>query len=265
LPQQHIDNDKALANLPVFLGHVEDAELPYVPLGEVAEIEATEGPNQINRQNAKRNVVITANVEGMDLGSFIENVKAQLDAADIIPAGYWVEYGGTFEQLQSAKQRLSWVIPITLLLILGLLISAFNSIRYGLIIFTGIPLALTGGVFALALRGMPFSISAAVGFIALSGIAVLNGVVMLSFIRDLIEKGLSAHEAVLTGAKDRLRPVLMTALVASLGFLPMAMNTGAGAEVQRPLATVVIGGILSSTLLTLFILPLLTRWVHRKD
>lgn len=265
LPQPHIDNDRALANLPVFLGHVEDAELPYVPLGEVAEIEATEGPNQINRQNAKRNVVITANVEGMDLGSFIENVKTQLDAADIIPAGYWVEYGGTFEQLQSAKQRLTWVIPITLLLILGLLISAFNSIRYGLIIFTGIPLALTGGVFALALRGMPFSISAAVGFIALSGIAVLNGVVMLSFIRDLLEKGLSVHEAVLKGAKERLRPVLMTALVASLGFLPMAMNSGAGAEVQRPLATVVIGGILSSTLLTLFILPLLTRWVHRKD
>lgn len=265
LSDQHIKNDKALANLPVFLGHVEGAELPYVPLGEVAEIHASEGPNQINRQNAKRNVVITANVEGVDLGSFIADVKAQLDSAKIIPAGYWVAYGGTFEQLQSAKQRLSWVIPMTLLLILGLLISAFNSLRYGLVIFTGIPLALTGGVFALALRGMPFSISAAVGFIALSGIAVLNGVVMLSFIRDLYQKGLSIDEAVITGAKERLRPVLMTALVASLGFLPMAMNTGAGAEVQRPLATVVIGGIISSTLLTLFILPLLTRWVHRKN
>ena len=181
-----------------------------------------------------------------------------------LPAGYWLEYGGTFEQLESASQRLSIVVPITLILILGLLYSAFGSIRDSLIIFTGVPLALTGGIIALSLRDMPLSISAGVGFIALSGVAVLNGVVMLSFIKELRESGLELAQAVWQGASQRLRPVLMTALVASLGFAPMAFNTGTGAEVQRPLATVVIGGIISSTLLTLVVLPTLYKWVHTR-
>jgi cobalt-zinc-cadmium resistance protein CzcA len=181
-----------------------------------------------------------------------------------LPAGYWLEYGGTFEQLESASKRLSIVIPLTLLLILGLLYSAFGSLRDSLIIFTGVPLALTGGIIALSLREMPLSISAGIGFIALSGIAVLNGVVMLSFIKELRESGLELTQAVWQGASQRLRPVLMTALVASLGFVPMAFNTGTGAEVQRPLATVVIGGIISSTLLTLVILPTLYQWVHSR-
>jgi len=180
-----------------------------------------------------------------------------------LPAGYWLNYGGTFEQLLSASKRLSIVVPMTLLLIFGLLFMAFNSARDAALVFTGVPLALTGGVAALALRGLPLSISAAVGFIALSGVAVLNGVVMLSFIRDLRSKGLSLDEAIVKGALTRLRPVLMTALVASLGFVPMALNIGTGAEVQRPLATVVIGGIISSTLLTLLVLPVLYRLVNR--
>ena len=182
----------------------------------------------------------------------------------MLPAGYWINYGGTFEQLLSASKRLSVVVPLTLLLIFGLLFMAFKSTKDAALVFTGVPLALTGGVAALALRGLPLSISAAVGFIALSGVAVLNGVVMLSFIRDLRAKGLPLDEAIIEGALTRLRPVLMTALVASLGFVPMALNVGTGAEVQRPLATVVIGGIISSTLLTLLVLPVLYRLANRE-
>jgi cobalt-zinc-cadmium resistance protein CzcA len=182
-----------------------------------------------------------------------------------LPAGYWVEYGGTFQNLQSANRRLSVVVPATLLLIVGLLVIALGSIRDAAVIFTGVPLALTGGIVALLLRGIPFSISAAVGFIALSGIAVLNGLVMVSFIRDLRLQGHTLEGSIVAGALTRLRPVLMTALVASLGFVPMALNTGIGSEVQRPLATVVIGGIVSSTLLTLIVLPALYRLVHSRD
>ena len=200
---------------------------------------------------------------GRDLGSFIEDAQQQLSAQVNLPAGYWLEYGGTFEQLQSASKRLMLVVPLTLLLILVLLFSAFKSVRDTLLIFTGVPLALTGGIIALVLRDMPLSISAVVGFIALSGVAVLNGIVMLSFIRQLREEGVGLLNAIHDGAMQRLRPVLMTALVASLGFLPMAINTGTGAEVQRPLATVVVGGIISSTLLTLVVLPALYLLVHR--
>ena len=182
-----------------------------------------------------------------------------------LPAGYWLEYGGTFEQLESASQRLSIVVPLTLVLILGLLVMAFGSVKDALIIFTGVPLALTGGVLALWLRDMPLSISAGVGFIALSGVAVLNGLVMLAFIRDLVRDTGDLVASIIDGALIRLRPVLMTALVASLGFVPMALNTGIGAEVQRPLATVVIGGIISSTLLTLLVLPALYRIVHGRE
>ena len=233
-----------------------------MPLGELARTELVNGHNQVNRENGKRRVVVTANVRGRDLGSFVTEVRERVDREVEIPAGYWVEYGGTYQNLQSAANRLSIVVPVTLLLIIGLLVMALGSFRDAGVIFSGVPLALTGGIMALLIRGIPFSISAAVGFIALSGIAVLNGLVMVSFIRDLREQGRSLDESIIGGALTRLRPVLMTALVASLGFVPMALNTGTGSEVQRPLATVVIGGIISSTLLTLVVLPALYRLVH---
>jgi len=236
----------------------------YVPLGEVARIEVSIGPNQISRENGKRRAVVTANVRGRDLGSFVDEAHERIAAEVKLPAGYWLDFGGTFEQLESATQRLSVAVPLTLLLVLGLLYATFGSGRDTLIVFTGVPLALTGGVFALLVRGMPLSISAGVGFIALSGIAVLNGMVMLTFIRELREAGTVLDEAIKTGALTRLRPVLMTALVASLGFVPMALNVGTGSEVQRPLATVVIGGIISSTILTLLVLPALYRLVYAR-
>jgi cobalt-zinc-cadmium resistance protein CzcA len=251
-----------LAKLPIALPDSDDPDLSYVPLGEIADIKAISGPNQINRESGKRHVIISANVVDRDLGSFIADVQQNAQQLNL-PAGYWLEYGGTFEQLESASKRLMIVVPITLLLILMLLFSVFNSLKDALLIFTGVPMALTGGLIALMLRDMPLSISAAVGFIALSGIAVLNGVVMLTFIRQLREQGMVLLEAVFEGAMQRLRPVLMTALVAGLGFLPMALNTGTGAEVQRPLATVVVGGIISSTLLTLLVLPALYFLAYR--
>lgn len=234
----------------------------YVPLMEIASLSLAPAPNQISRENGKRLVVVTANVRGRDLGSFVQEAQQRIAEEAPPPPGYWLDYGGTFEQLESASQRLMIVVPITLLAIIGLLVMAFGSWKDALIIFTGVPLALTGGVLALWWRGMPLSISAGVGFIALSGVAVLNGLVMLAFIRDLWHERGDLLAAIVDGALIRLRPVLMTALVASLGFVPMALNTGTGAEVQRPLATVVIGGILSSTLLTLLVLPALYRMVH---
>ena len=237
----------------------------YVPLAEVADLELKPAPAQISRENGKRRVVVTANVRDRDLGSFVDEAKLQISKNLTLPAGYWLDYGGTFEQLESASKRLALVVPVTLAIIIGLLVMAFGSLKDSLIIFTGVPLALTGGVLALWLRGLPLSISAGVGFIALSGVAVLSGLVMLAFIRDLwLETG-NLRQAIIDGALIRLRPVLMTAMVASLGFIPMALNTGTGAEVQRPLATVVIGGILSSTLLTLIVLPVLYQWAHKKD
>ena len=264
LPESLRTDIDALDRLPIPLpgGEQEgvDETPDYVPLGEVADISIIYGPNQVSRENGKRRIVVTSNVRGRDLGSFVGDIREQVSANVQLPSGYWTEYGGTFEQLISAKQRLSIVVPISLLLIFGLLFMAFNSGRAALLIFSGVPLALTGGIAALWLRDIPLSISAGVGFIALSGVAVLNGVVMLSFIRDLEKQGKPLQEAIIEGALTRLRPVLMTALVASLGFVPMALNTGAGAEVQRPLATVVIGGIISSTILTLLVLPALYKW-----
>jgi cobalt-zinc-cadmium resistance protein CzcA len=236
----------------------------YVPLSELAKFEIAPGPNQISRENGKRRVVVTANVRGRDLGSFVEDVRTRVRREVELPAGYWIDYGGTFEQLLSATARLQIVVPIALGLIFVLLFTAFGSIREALVVFSGVPLALTGGVLALWLRDMPLSISAAVGFIALSGVAVLNGLVMLSFISRLREEGAELETAIVEGAMTRLRPVLMTALVASLGFVPMAISIGAGAEVQRPLATVVIGGIVSSTILTLIVLPALYRLAHTR-
>ena len=234
-----------------------------VPLREVAQIEIAPGPNQISRENGKRRVVVTANVRGRDLGGFVTEAQSRVTSAVTVPAGYWLEYGGTFEQLLSATKRLQIVVPVALLLIFGLLFMSFGNAKDALLVFTGVPLALTGGVTALWIREIPLSISAGVGFIALSGVAVLNGLVMLSCIRALRDAGQPLDAAIEEGCLTRLRPVLMTALVASLGFVPMALATGAGAEVQRPLATVVIGGIISSTLLTLVVLPALYRLAHR--
>lgn len=259
LPENTRTNIERLQYLPVPL-----PEGDYVPLSEVADIQISPAPAQISRENGKRRVVVTANVRGRDLGGFVDEIKESISNEVEIPSGYWLSYGGTFEQLESATQKLMIVVPLTLLTILGLLVMAFGSLKDALIIFTGVPLALTGGVIALSIRGMPMSISAAVGFIALSGVAVLNGLVMLAFIRDLVREKKDVITAVVEGALVRLRPILMTALVASLGFVPMALNTGTGAEVQRPLATVVIGGIMSSTILTLFVLPVLYSLVHQK-
>jgi cobalt-zinc-cadmium resistance protein CzcA len=237
----------------------------YVPLEEVATLDISPAPAQISRESGKRRIVVTANVRGRDLGSFVTEVQKAIREKADIPPGYWLDYGGTFEQLESASQRLSIVVPLTLLVILGILVMAFSSVKDALIIFSGVPLALTGGVLSLYLRDMPMSISAGIGFIALSGVAVLNGLVMLAFIRQLWHETGQFNESIIEGAMIRLRPVLMTALVASLGFVPMALNTGTGAEVQRPLATVVIGGIISSTILTLLVLPVLYQWVHRRE
>jgi cobalt-zinc-cadmium resistance protein CzcA len=263
LPEELRTNVDALGSLPIPIGG--DGAAGFVPLGQVADIELSVGPNQISRENGKRRAVITANVRGRDLGSFIAELRTKIDAEVTLPEGYYVEYGGTFEQLQSAATRLQIVVPLALLLIFGLLFTLFGSAKDAVTVFSGVPLALTGGVAALALRDIPMSISAGVGFIALSGVAVLNGVVMLSFIKGLRERGMDLDAAIREGALTRLRPVLMTALVASLGFVPMALNVGAGSEVQRPLASVVIGGIISSTMLTLIVLPALYRLIHGRE
>jgi len=263
LPEQIRQNVDEIGRLRIPLPGAADGVRGFVPLQEVATVELSIGSNQISRENGKRRVVITANVRGRDLGSFVQEVRRRVGGEVELPAGYWVEYGGTFEQLISGARTLALVVPAALLLIFGLLYALFRSAKDAAIVFSGVPLALTGGVLALLLRGLPLSISAGVGFIALSGVAVLNGVVMLSFIRSLRAEGKPLEEAIREGALTRLRPVLMTALVASLGFIPMAFNVGAGAEVQRPLATVVIGGIISSTFLTLLVLPALYRMVHK--
>ncbi|MFQ6574377.1 CusA/CzcA family heavy metal efflux RND transporter [Pseudomonas sp. UM16] len=251
--------------IPVPAGTAGNGQIGFITLADVASLQLVQGPNQISREDGKRLVVVSANVRGRDIGSFVEEAGERLDSQVSIPAGYWIRWGGQFEQLQSAAQRLQVVVPVALLLVFGLLFMMFNNLKDGLLVFTGIPFALTGGVVALWLRDIPLSISAGVGFIALSGVAVLNGLVMIAFIRGLREQGRTLRQAIDEGALTRLRPVLMTALVASLGFIPMALATGTGAEVQRPLATVVIGGILSSTALTLLVLPALYYRAHRKD
>jgi cobalt-zinc-cadmium resistance protein CzcA len=237
----------------------------FVPLGVVARIDLEEGPNQVSRENGKRRVVVQANVRGRDLGGFVAEAQRRVGAEARVPAGYWLTWGGQYENLIAARTRLAIVVPVALLLILVLLFAAFGSIREALVVFSGVPLALTGGILALVVRGLPFSITAGIGFIALSGVAVLNGVVMISFIDKLRREGADLRQAIVEGCAARLRPVLMTALVASLGFVPMALAGGTGAEVQRPLATVVIGGVVSSTLLTLMVLPVLYFLSHRPE
>lgn len=266
LPESVRESIPALRKLPIALPKADgQAQTAYIPLSEVASLDLSPGPNQVSREDGKRRIVISANVRGRDLGSFVSEAAEAIERDVKIPAGYWTTWGGTFEQLQSAAQRLQIVVPAALVLVFALLFAMFGNVKDGLLVFTGIPFALTGGIISLWLRGMPLSITAAVGFIALCGVAVLNGLVMLSFISGLRQEGKPLDEAVREGALTRLRPVLMTALVASLGFVPMALATGTGAEVQRPLATVVIGGIISSTILTLLVLPALYRLLHRKD
>jgi cobalt-zinc-cadmium resistance protein CzcA len=254
-------NMDTLKRLPIKVTN--NAEAPvYLQLGEVASIDISQGINQFSRENGKRNVVITANVRERDIGSYVAEAQQRIQQEVNIPAGYWINWGGTFEQLQKASDRLKIVVPMVLLLVFILLYAMFNNLKDGLIVFTGIPFALTGGVLMLWLRDIPLSISAGVGLIALSGIAVLNGLVMISFIRQLLAEGKSLETAIEEGSLSRLRAILITAMVASLGFIPMAIATGVGAEIQRPLATVVIGGVWSSTLLTLLVLPVLYRLVY---
>ena len=276
---EHLRSDmEAIRNLPIPLpvregqagaikaawGNSPLGQVRYVPLSSVAEIDAAPGPNQISRENGKRRIVVTANVRGRDLGSFVADAQRRITDGVKVPAGYWITYGGQFEQLVSATKRLTIVVPIALLLIFVLLFMSLGTFADAALVFSGVPLALTGGIAALLLRDIPLSISAGIGFIALSGVAVLNGLVIIAFIQKLRTEGRPVVEAVREGALTRLRPVLMTALVASLGFVPMAIATGAGAEVQRPLATVVIGGIVSSTILTLLVLPALYTLFRRE-
>lgn len=254
LPEAMRVDPDALSRLPISRPNGN-----YVPLAEVADITSNEGPNQISRDNGKRRIVVSANVRGRDLAGFVTEVQSKLETQIELPPGYFIQYGGTFEQLASAAQRLQTVVPLSLLLIFGLLLMTFGSAKDALLVFSGVPLALTGGILALIVRGIPLSITAGVGFITLSGVAVLSGVVMVSAIRDLLQKGVPPEEAIIQGSLLRLRPILMIGLVASLGFLPMALNTSTGAEVQRPLATVVIGGIITATALSLLVLPALYR------
>jgi cobalt-zinc-cadmium resistance protein CzcA len=260
LPEELRSDLSALQRLPVPL-----PQGGYVPLGEVAKLSLAPGPNQISRENGKRRLVVTANVRGRDLGGFVTEVQEKVSQQVRLPPGYWLAYGGTFEQLQSASQRLSVLVPVTLVMIFALLLLTFGSAKDAALVFSGVPLALTGGVIALLLRDIPLSITAGVGFITLSGVAVLTGVMMVSAFRDGLANGLEIDAAIRDGAMLRLRPILMVALVAALGFLPMALNTSTGAEVQRPLATVVIGGIVSSALLTLLVLPGLYRMAFRPE
>ncbi|BAW80625.1 CzcA family heavy metal efflux pump [Candidatus Nitrosoglobus terrae] len=274
LPEQYRVDIETLSRLPILLPAIPPTQqapgqvtaqaigAAYVPLSTVAEIQIQSGPNQITRENGKRRIVTTFNVRGRDLGSVVAEAQAKIQKQIMLPAGYWIHWGGEFELMIEAANRLTIVVPITLLLIFLFLYSAFGNFKDGLLVFTGVPFALTGGIVALWLRDIPLSISAGVGFIALSGVAVLNGLVMITFINKLYAEGLPLDQAVRQGALTRLRPVLMTALVASLGFVPMAIATSAGAEVQRPLATVVIGGIISSTILTLLLLPMLYHWAY---
>lgn len=264
LPDESRADIESFKRLPIKIASNSDTPV-YLQLGEVASIDVAPGANQFSRENGKRSVVVTANVRDRDIGSYINEAQERIQNEVKIPSGYWINWGGTFEQLQSASKRLQLVVPLALLMVFILLYAMFNNVKDGLIVFTGIPFALTGGVLALYLRDIPLSISAGVGFIALSGVAVLNGLVMISFIRQLIAENKSIDIAIQEGSISRLRPILITALVASLGFVPMAIATGTGAEVQRPLATVVIGGIWSSTLLTLLVLPVLYRLFYRSD
>lgn len=265
LPDDMRQDISALENLPVPVPHEDGDDGAFIPLKEVASFRLSEGPNQISRENGKRRVVVQANVRGRDIGSFVMDAQAAMDSQVKLPPGLWVDWGGQFENLMAARDRLMIVVPACFFLIFMMLFTALGSAKQALLVFSGVPLAISGGILTLFLRDMPFSIPAAVGFIALSGIAVLNGLVMITYINQLVQKGLPVRDAIMEGALTRLRPVLMTALVASLGFVPMALATGTGAEVQKPLATVVIGGLITATLLTLIVLPALYKMFSGND
>lgn len=265
LPEIVRQDITALENLPVPVPHEDGEEGAFVPLKEVASFRLSEGPNQISRENGKRRVVVQANVRGRDIGSFVVDAQIAIDTQAKLPPGLWLDWGGQFENLVAAQDRLMLVVPACFFLIFMMLFTALGSAKQALLVFSGVPLAISGGILTLYLRDMPFSIPAAVGFIALSGIAVLNGLVMITYINDLVKKGMGVNQAIIEGALTRLRPVLMTAMVASLGFVPMALATGTGAEVQKPLATVVIGGLITATLLTLIVLPVLYKIFSIKD
>ena len=258
LPEKERRNLEAVSQLPV---RTEGGGV--ISLSQVATMKVSESVSTINREAYQRRLTIMVNLRGRDTESFVKEAQEKIAAGVEVPEGYFIEFGGNFKNLQEARRRLAVVVPVALTLIFLLIFMAFHSVRQAVLVYTGIPLAVTGGIFALWLRDMPFSISAGIGFIALSGVAVLNGVVLITFFNQLREDGRSVLQAVREGALTRLRPVLMTALVASLGFVPMAIATSAGAEVQRPLATVVIGGIISSTFLTLVLLPTLYAWLEK--
>jgi len=255
VPASQRNDLEALGTLPIMLPEANGTLRRSVPLRQLASFGFSEGLNEINRDNGKRRIFVEANVRGRDIGTFVDEAQAAIVREVKLPPGYYLQWGGQFENLQQAVQRLEIVVPVCLILIFAALYMALGNVALALTVFTAVPLALAGGVFAIALRGIPFSISAAVGFIAVSGVAVLNGLVLMSSINKRLAAGEAVDAAIFHGSLERVRPVLMTALVASLGFVPMAIATGTGAEVQRPLATVVIGGLITSTALTLFVLP----------
>jgi cobalt-zinc-cadmium resistance protein CzcA len=259
LPEEDRSKEEMMKSLPLRVG-----DYGMIPLGDAVDIRTEKAVDPIRHSRTQRRAALMVSVKGRDMEGFVHEATARIKKEVTFPEGYDFEFGGTFENLQEARARLAIVVPTALVLILMLIFFAFGSVRQTLLVATGIPLALTGGIIALGLRGMPFSITAAVGFIALSGVAVLNGLVLVNYFNELREEGLGVREAVLKGVATRLRPVMMTALVAALGFVPMALAQGAGAEVQRPLATVVIGGIISSTLLTLLLLPVLYEWIEKE-
>ena len=274
LPEQQRSDIETLKRLPIRLPAANmgggmnvpvTGPTAYVALGEVATLQITQGPNQVSRENGKRRVVVTANVRGRDIGSFVKEAETLIAKKVDIPSGYWTTWGGQFEQLILAAQRLQIVIPIALGLVFLLMYTMLGSLRDSFLVFTAVPLAITGGILALWLRDIPLSISAGVGFIAMSGVAVLDGLVLLSFIRSLREEGMTLDDSIRTGSLLRLRPVLITTWIETLGFLPMALSTGTGAEVQRTLATVMVGSTLSQSLLTLLVLPVLYQLAHRHD
>jgi cobalt-zinc-cadmium resistance protein CzcA len=258
-PEDSRDSFEKIMEIPVKL-----PEGGFIPLKRVATIYAQEGPREIARENGWRRVIVGMNIKDIDIGSYVANLQEAIRRDVTVPAGCFLEYGGAFENQQRAMRHLLIVVPLSLFIILGLLYMMFGEMRYALLIFVNLPFALSGGIFLLWLRGLYLSVSASIGFVALFGVAVLNGIVLIAHLNELRQQGFSLRQAVIEGSANRLRPVLMTALVASLGFIPMAFNVGPGSEVQRPLATVVIGGLITSTLLTLLVLPVLYNWMERR-
>ncbi|MCB0265136.1 MAG: efflux RND transporter permease subunit, partial [Calditrichaeota bacterium] len=259
-PEDLRDNFEKIMQIPVYL-----PSGGFIPLKRVAKIVAQEGPREIARENGWRRVIVGANLRDMDIGTYVANLQTAIDTQVDVPPGYFLEFSGAFENQQRAMRHLMIVVPLSLFIILGLMYMMFGEMRYVFLIFLNLPFALSGGIFLLWVRGFYLSVSASIGFVALFGVAVLNGIVLVSHLNEMRRQGKNVHDTVIEGSADRLRPVLMTALVASLGFIPMAFNVGPGSEVQRPLATVVIGGLITATFLTLFVLPTIYNWLEKDD